>query len=256
MALKRCLLLRVMLMLSNAKTWIENHSDQLRAAFLLLAVLVLIIGLCFSWFVYNKSLSTTGLVKEPSDIMLRGPNATEMARIDLTYDPTNDIVTENDGSKTITVKRAFCVKTKDKNVGYNLFLSRTTNISGMEVKLFRATALDNPATVTEADVLGLDGLGRPFAWNKDSEDLISTNQGKYINKLSDAMRADTNHDSQTFEQFTDIQRNASSVYWEKTGLNSGDDSVDNYIIEVTWTETQKETDVLYLIANAGSSQGN
>lgn len=243
-------------MLSNAKTWIENHGDQLRAAFLLLAVLVLIIGLCFSWFVYNKSLSTTGLVKEPSDIMLRGPNATEMARIDLTYDPTNDIVTENDGSKTITVKRAFCVKTKDKNVGYNLFLSRTTNISGMEVKLFRATALDNPATVTEADVLGLDGLGRPFAWNKDSEDLISTNQGKYINKLSDAMRADTNHDSQTFEQFTDIQRNASSVYWEKTGLNSGDDSVDNYIIEVTWTETQKETDVLYLIANAGSSQGN
>lgn len=241
-------------MLSNAKTWVENHGDQLRAAFLLLAALVLIIGLCFSWFVYNKSLSTTGMIKEPSDIMLRGPNATEMARIDLTYDPANDTVTEADGRKTVTVKRAFCVKTKNPNVGYNLFLSRTTNIAGMEVRLYAATALENPATATNAYVKGLDGLGRPFAWNRSDNDLIP--QGRYINKLADEMLADEAHDSQTFESFKNIQRNASSVYWEKSSLNSGDDSVDNYIIEVTWTETQKETDVLYLIANAGSAQGN
>lgn len=245
---------------SEAKSWMDEHGNQLRAAFLVIAVIVLLIGLCFSWFVHNESLSTVGAVKEPSPIMLRGPNATEMAQIDLTYDPEND-VTEENGVKKVTVKRAFCVKSTMQNTDYDLYLSRTTNIAGMDVKLYRANALDTTSEAAKtADVKGLDAANNPFAWNKVDGNLISGNnfsadRGEgYLNKQAGAMLADPSSSSKTFGDYTNIQINASSVYWKKTGLNTGETSVNNYIIEVTWTETQKETDVLYLIANAGSAQ--
>lgn len=243
---------------AQVKQWASEHQRQLQAAYLACAVIVLLVGLCFSWFVHSQSLSTVGLVKSPSDIWLRGPNDTEMSKIDLTFTPnSSDTSKETDAGTEITIKRAFCVKTEDPDVNYELYLSRTTNIAGMQVKLYAAETLNDP-TSPEAYVKGFDGNGAPFGWILAGDNLISGNNYSetgnegYINKLSGQMLADTNHDEQTFDSQLDedkLQRNASSVYWRKTGLNTGKDSVDNYIIEVTWTETQKETDVLYLIAN-------
>ena len=232
--------------MANAIDWAKEHNRGLMAAFAALAVIVLIIGLCLSWFVHSKSLSTVGAIKDPAELKLMGPNETVMTEIDLTYDPQKDV----DEQGNVTLKKPFCVKSDKQQIAYSLMLAHTTNINGLSIKLYRAEAKQNPsANDTTADVAGLDGGGNPFAWNKTEpeEDLLS--RGSYINEGTDG-KADSRYDDQTFGSYADLERSASPLYWKLSGQNTGADCLDNYIIELKWRETQKETDVLYLIALA------
>lgn len=235
--------------------WASEHRRQLMVIFVVLAVVVLLIGLGLSWFVHNKSLSTVGMLQTPSDIKLMGPNATEMTQIDLSYDPETDVKSEN-GKKVVHLTRPFCVKTDKEGTSYNLLLARTTNISGLEIRLYKAKDVSSGSTAdATADVKGVTGINSHYAWKKAGDDLIKS--GHYINKPDDSMLADTGHDSQTFEKALGedkLQRNASPVYWKADGpFLSGTNGIDNYIIELSWPEDQSETDIIYLIANSGGA---
>ncbi len=241
--------------MESIRDWATEHRRQLMVIFVLLAVVVLLIGLGLSWFVHNKSLSTVGMLQTPSDIKLMGPNATEMTQIDLSYDPETDVKSEN-GKKVVHLTRPFCVKTDKEGTSYNLFLARTTNISGLEIRLYKATDVSSGSTKdATADVKGATGVNSHYAWNKSGNDLIP--DGRYINKLPKSMLADPDHDSQTFEKALGedkLQRNASPVYWKANGpFKSGTNGIDNYIIELSWPEDQSETDIIYLIANSGGA---
>lgn len=241
--------------MDSIRDWASEHRRQLMVIFVVLAVVVLLIGLGLSWFVHNKSLSTVGMLQTPSDIKLMGPNATEMAQIDLSYDPKTDVKSEN-GKKVIHLTRPFCVKTDKEGTSYNLLLARTTNISGLEICLYKAKDVSSGSTKdATADVKGVTGINSHYAWNRNGNDLIP--DGRYINKLPESMLADTGHDSQTFEKALGedkLQRNASPVYWKADGpFLSGTNGIDNYIIELSWPEDQNETDIIYLIANSGGA---
>lgn len=241
--------------MESIRDWATEHRRQLMVIFVLLAVVVLLIGLGLSWFMHNKSLSTVGMLQTPSDIKLMGPNATEMTQIDLSYDPETDVKSEN-GKKVVHLTRPFCVKTDKEGTSYNLFLARTTNISGLEIRLYKATDVTSGSTEdATADVKGATGVNSHYAWNKSGNDLIP--DGRYINKLPKSMLADPDHDSQTFEKALGedkLQRNASPVYWKANGpFKSGTNGIDNYIIELSWPEDQSETDIIYLIANSGGA---
>ena len=241
--------------MDSMRDWASEHRRQLMVIFVVLAVVVLLIGLGLSWFVHNKSLSTVGMLQTPSDIKLMGPNATEMTQIDLSYDPETDVKSEN-GKKVVHLTRPFCVKTDKEGTSYNLLLARTTNISGLEICLYKATDVSSESTAdATADVKGVTGINSHYAWNKDGDDLIPS--GRYINKRDDSMLADKAHDSQTFDEALGedkLQRNASPVYWKANGpFSSGTNGIDNYIIELSWPEDQSETDIIYLIANSGGA---
>lgn len=241
--------------MESIRDWASEHRRQLMVMLVVLAVVVLLIGLGLSWFVQNKSLSTVGMLQTPSDIKLMGPNATEMTQIDLSYDPETDVKSEN-GKKVVHLTRPFCVKTDKEDTSYNLLLARTTNISGLEIQLYKATDVTSGSTEdATADVKGVTGVNSHYAWNKNGNDLIPS--GHYINKLSGSMLADTDHDSQTFDKALGedkLQRNASPVYWKADGsFSSGANGIDNYIIELSWPEDQSETDIIYLIANSGGA---
>lgn len=238
--------------MDSIRDWASEHRRQLMVIFVVLAVVVLLIGLGLSWFVHNKSLSTVGMLQTPSDIKLMGPNATEMAQIDLSYDPETDVKSEN-GKKVVHLTRPFCVKTDKEGTSYNLLLARTTNISGLEIRLYKAKDVSSGSTADAmADVKGVTGINSHYAWNKNGD--VS---GRYINKLDKSMLADTDHDSQTFDEALGedkLQRNASPVYWKANGpFSSGTNGIDNYIIELSWPEDQSETDIIYLIANSGGA---
>lgn len=241
--------------MDSIRDWASEHRRQLMVIFVVLAIVVLLIGLGLSWFVHNKSLSTVGMLQTPSDIKLMGPNATEMTQIDLSYDPETDVRSEN-GKKVVHLTRPFCVKTDKQGTSYNLLLSRTTNISGLEIHLYKATDVSSgSAEDVTADVKGVTGINSHYAWNKNGDDLIPS--GHYINKVDDSMLADEKHDSQTFDRTlgeSQLQRNASPVYWKANGpFASGAEGIDNYIIELSWPEDQSETDIIYLIANSGGA---
>lgn len=236
------------------KEWALNNRRGIMAALAAIAVILVIIGLCFSWFVYNKSLSTVGMLQKPSEIRLKGPNATEMAQIDLSYTDADKKTV--DGKEIVTIKRAFCVSTENQNTKYYLELARTTNISGLNIELYSADDVTRLDGAANAEVTGYDGLNHYYAWNSTGSNLME--KGDYINQLKDSMLADPSQDEKTFGQNFDenkLQRNASPVYWRaKNAFDSGENSLDNYIIKLSWEENQKETDVIYLIAqSAGAS---
>lgn len=236
------------------KEWALNNHRGIMAALAAIAVILVIIGLCFSWFVYNKSLSTVGMLQKPSEIRLKGPNATEMAQIDLSYTDADKKTV--DGKEIVTIKRAFCVSTENQNTKYYLELARTTNISGLNIELYSATDVTRSDGAANAEVTGYDGLNDYYAWNSTGSNLME--KGNYINQLKGSMLADPSQDEKTFGQNLDenkLQRNASPVYWRaKNAFDSGENSLDNYIIKLSWEENQKETDVIYLIAqSAGAS---
>lgn len=246
--------------MDNLKDWTYEHRRPLMCGFAVLAVIVLIIGLCLSWFVNNKALSTVGKVQGPATLKIKGPNQTAMEQMDLTYDADAD-TTSQDG--TVTRKRAFCVESQGR--GFELQIANTTNISGLEIRVYRATDVTKGTEQQKAnaDVVGRDGLNNYYAWKK--KDNGEVEGFTCINKAADgdiaAGKDASNFDSQTFGDYSSVQKNARTLYrYKQIGESELDEpksetSATRYIIECSWPKATniKETDVVYIIARSPSS---
>lgn len=241
------------------KDWISEHRRPLMSAFAILAVIMLIIGLSFSWFVNNKALSTIGKVEGPATLKIKGPNQTAMEQVDLTYDADMDTTAkDDDGSEIVTRRRAFCVESQGK--GFELQIANTTNIKDLNITIYRAT--DMTKSPDNADVVGRDGLNAYYAWKKGDE--VTGFQA--INEegstgIATSKKDAANFDSQTFGGYDDVQKNARTLYrWKAISENDLDEpksetSATKYIIECSWPKATniKESDVVYIIARSGSS---
>ena len=222
--------------------WVRNHRRELMAGFAVLAVIVLIIGLCLSWFVYNKELSTVGSVRKPATLKILGPNKTAMEQIDLSY--AKDEV--KDGQ--VDLKRGFCVKSNGDP--FELQLANTTNIEGLKITLYRVR-VQNSAPA--------DGIkvGNDTWWAKNpGTDILSTFTPINEQGTSGVAFAPSGNNDPTFENNKNVQINAAPIYRYKV-FNEGNLDKDsdgnpgnytNFIIEFQWEERLKETDEVYLIA--------
>lgn len=244
--------------MDTVKEWTYEHRRPLMCVFAVIAVIVLLIGLSLTWFVNNKALSTVGKVQGPATLKIKGPNQTAMEQMDLTYDADADTTTtDTNGKEIVTRKRAFCVESQGK--GFELQIANTTNISGLEIHVYRAT--DVTKTPGNADVVGRDGLNDYYAWKKNGE----VTGFAYINKAASddiaAGKGTSNFDSQTFGDYNNVQKNARTLYrYKEIGESELDDpgsetSATRYIIECSWPKATniKETDVVYIIAHSKRS---
>ncbi len=226
------------------ETW-GHRGKRLMAAFAVLAVAVLVMGLTFTWFVGSQSASTVAKVREPAKLRVLGPNATTIQQIDLSYD-ASDV-----SDKQVTVRRGFCVESDGEP--FELYVANTTNISGLSISVYRVSvnSVDAAGDVVEAG---------SYSWSKGAAVGFT-----YINKDSsvdyDIATAVSTSDP-TFGDYTNVQQNAAPLYryclFSANDLDTTDTEknlgVTNFIIELTWTESVKETDVVYVIArNATTS---
>lgn len=237
------------------KTWASSHRRESLAIMGLAAVLLVVLGFTLGWFVDANRGSTVGKIKEPAELKVLGPNATATEQIDLSYNPEyGDTKTGN----TVALKRAFCVQTGGD--GFELQLANTTNINGLTIELYKA---EDASLGDTPDVSGTAG-GKPYSWKASGTDLLMS--FTFINKANDDLAtepADGASDP-TFKDYQNIQRNARPLYrykvFDKSELNAktlddstGDDTL-NFIIKLSWDESAKETDVIYLIAR--NTSGN
>ena len=202
-----------------------HRGRRLMAAFAVLAVAVLVMGLTFTWFVGNQSASTVAKIAKPSNLRILGPNSTAIEELDLTYDASNI-----DGD-TVTVRRGFVVESGGE--GFELQVANTTNISDISVKVYRVN------TTGTGDGVVVDSS---TTWYKGDE--VS---------FTDITDPDG---SQTFGDYKNVQPNAIPQYRYhvfSTDDFAEDETFINFIIEVTWKETVKETDMVYLIAKNTST---
>lgn len=237
------------------KTWTSNHRRESLAIMGLLAVLLVLLGLTLGWFVDANRGSTVGKIKEPAELKVLGPNATAAEQIDLSYSPEyGDTKTGN----TVTLKRPFCVQTGGD--GFELQLANTTNIKGLTIELYKA---ENQGLGDTPDVSGTAG-GKPYSWKMSETDLLKSFTP--INDPGDGLAAVPGEGASdpTFKDYQNVQRNARPLYrfkvFSKSELNAktldgsnGKDTL-NFIIKLSWDESAKETDVIYLIARNTSGK--
>ena len=206
-----------------------HRRRRLAAALAVLCVAVLYVGITYTWFVGNQSASTVVKIAKPSNLQILGPNSSAIEQLDLSYDASNV-----DGEK-VTVRRGFCVESGGE--AFELQVANTTNISGLSVKVYRVNVNGpNKDLVVDSST----------TWSKGDEVTFTD--------ISDETG------SQTFDNYTNIQANAIPQYryqdFFEDDFKEGETFI-NFIIEVTWTESVKETDMVYLIAkNTSTATGN
>lgn len=240
--------------IERIKTWVSGHRRESLAIMGLVAVLLVLLGLTLGWFVDANRGSTVGKIKEPAELKVLGPNATAAEQIDLSYNPKyGDTKTDN----TVTLKRPFCVQTGGD--GFELQLANTTNIRGLTIELYKA----EDAVGDTVDVSGTAG-GKSYSWKATGENLLTSFE--YINKANDDLATEpgVGASDPTFKDYQNVQRNARPLYrfkvFNKDELNAktldgstGNDTL-NFIIKLSWDESAKETDVIYLIARNTSGK--
>lgn len=206
-----------------------HRRRRLAAALAVLCVAVLYVGITYTWFVGNQSASTVAKIAKPSNLQILGPNSSAIEQLDLSYDASNV-----DGEK-VTVRRGFCVESGGE--AFELQVANTTNISGLSVKVYRVNVNgSNKDLVVDSST----------TWSKGDEVTFTD--------ISDETG------SQTFDNYTNVQANAIPQYryqdFSENDFKEGETFI-NFIIEVTWTESVKETDMVYLIAkNTSTATGN
>ena len=233
-----------------------------------LAAAALMTGVTAAWFTNQYRLSSIGKIHPPAYISILAPGDTVMQAIDLSYDKSE--VTNGQ----VELKRPFVIRSE--SAAYDLCIAHTTNISGLTIKLYEAV---NDGSEGNAYLAGITEKGTPYYWNRKNEkDLFKS--GAYVNPQGDGDRtiADKDHlaHSETF-RLTEteaydrdrVQKYAEPLYWVKKDCtatqridtdrdyNANDKNYyTNYILEISWLETDKETDILYVIAQANSDQTN
>ena len=220
--------------MTSAKDWIYGHRGPILAALAVIAVVLVVAALTLSWFLTNNSLSTVAKVDSPAELKITVPGESAATQLDLTNDAEYDKVAE-DGR--VYRSRAFSVDSGGN--AFELQVANTTNITGLSVKIYRAT-------VNGPSAFG-DVAGNGYSWSKGDE------VTGFANIDSDAAKP------QTFGTYDNIQVNALPKYrWKRFGVDELDKngseaaSATNFIIECSWPQEDnyKETDVAYLIAKS------
>lgn len=218
--------------------WMHRRR-RLAASLAFLCVAVLYFGVTYTWFVGNQSASTTAKIAKPSNLQILGPNSTAIEQLDLTYDASNI-----DADGNVTVTRGFCVDSGGEP--FELQLANTTNIKGLELKVYY---VEVKGSGSSKDLV----VDSSTTWTKKGSAIGFT----FINKAADSTIATTpTKNDETFKDYTDVQANAVPLYRYHnvtkaeldTDKNGKTVNVTNFIIEATWKESVKETDVVYLIA--------
>lgn len=228
------------------------------------AIAALITGVTMAWFTNRYRLSSIGKVHPLTAISILAPGDTVIQSIDLSYDKS-----EVDGDGLVRLKRPFLIRSETEL--FDLCIAHTTNTSGLTINLYEAS--DN-GSEGNAYLAGITEKGTPYYWNKKVPATDLFQQGKYLNRDDStkeiiAKKSHAAHEK-TFpyigtgnEQrvYNNVQKNAEPLYWVKMNnqgvqRDGGAEYYTNYILEISWNETDKETDILYIIAQgAGATDG-
>ena len=208
--------------------------------FYTILVLILFSALVCAWFYYQSDMGTLLAIKEPSNISILGPDGAEMSSIDLNY---------TEGEKTgdrVTVKRVFCVQTRAAK--HLLEIAHTTNLKGLTFNIYKVS--DNGTEIVTDE-------GYTYKYDKtaiagDYLNIAKTEESGY--KYADNTYHDKNYEGINKDQ---VQIHAEPVYWlasqpldtnKTNSIKNGTTYRTYYVCEVSWTETEKETDIFYILA--------
>lgn len=228
----------------------------LRSIAAVVVALTLIIGLTRAWFINRNNIATLVQIAPPSTIVIGGPHGNALTSIDLSY-TDND----KDPNNKVTIRRVISVKSDSKQ--HQLEIAHTTNMKGLTFQLYKAMEVSD-GNSSQGNQSIAEG-GYIYTYTPKAVD------GKYINREEITTDNDQSYKYATnakhhenYGDYNNVQAHAEPLYWLSNELDADkeNDSAENsgtaesqesqyltyYVLEISWTETTKETDMFYLMA--------
>lgn len=227
----------------------QNNGKKalMRSLAFMAVILITLVAATYAWFTNRANMATLVEIKAPTAIAILGPHGEAETSLDMSY--TDDEVDE-DGK--VTIRRVVSVSSDSLN--HQLEIAHTTNLKGLQFKIYRAKEAGSVAdgtsgTVTEGN----------YTYTYDSTSALA---GSYINlkSESDGYRyADSSMHSPNFESYGNVQSHAEPLYWladkvqesdlrDESNTNVTTKYLTYYVVEISWTEAAKETDLFYILA--------
>lgn len=207
---------------------------------LALAMLLSTVGLTYAWMAQRASMTTLLTITPPDTITIipTKKDGSPMTELDLDYDEKSDL---KDDDGTIHIYRPVCIKSTEKI--HRLEIVHTTNLNDLDFKIYPATMLtgeNNTVTIQQKDTKPLSGAYK----NETAPDSKLANKQALENYSSTADVAD---------------RNAYPLYWvtgdcdadlqnQETGADQKTYYRTYYMLEISWKDETKETDLFYIMA--------
>lgn len=222
-------------------------------------VLALVIGLSYAWFFNQSNIATLISIAPPSPIAIKGPHGQSLTSLDLTYTDA-----DKDENQKVTIRRVISIENGGGD--HKIEIVHTTNLKGLTFQLYKASEVQNAnasdGTISEGG----------YTYKYDTTNPI---KGSYINaalettdyKSAVENSVEKSKHSKNYGEYTSVQKHAEPIYWitdsaldaDKNNIvQATDSSGDNtettqkhrtyYVLEISWTETTKETDIFYVLA--------
>lgn len=234
---------------------------------IIVAGLLVMIGITFAWFYQHQKAASLTQIAPPGEIIISGVHGSKLDQIDLSYN-SGDI----DGN-TVTVRNVICIDSASKNI--KLKLAHTTNVENLSLRIYPATE-GTSQPVSGNYVKGSDS-GIDYYYTFDPKTGYTTKQLGTVGdamKLMTCLNADENnselakkngvyHENTYGANEKRVQNQAEPLYWKSNDAYSLplDSTTDNpnehikykyygyFVLEASWKEQNKETDIVYVTAD-------
>ena len=213
-------------------------------------VLALLLAISYAWFTDEADMATLIEVNSPSQVSVLGPHGQDMESIDMSYTDS-----DKDGDR-VTIRRVISVSNSADS--HQLEIAHTTNLRNLTFTLYKATELGKADSDTGTETRDANTvIDKGYKYTYSDTDKIN---GSYINlkdtsgnyKFADETKHSVNFDT------NNVQAHAEPIYWLSSGdltsdANNGNENVKTknltyYVVEISWDETTKETDIFYIFA--------
>lgn len=244
-----------------------------------LLVLLLAAGVSYAWFIMSNRMTTMVSVVPPDRIAIAGPHGSEMLLLNLDY---NENAGDQKDGDQIMIYRPICIKSTSQ--AHQLEIAHTTNIKGLSFSIYPAKE-DSKGRISGVD----PSSNTEYRYSFDEKvELTGVYQNQTSSDKDEYRAADGTWHDKNYSTGDTVQTHAEPLYWlaqksydkkltvpadamgvtseyhEAQEYNPITDEYVNYyytyyIIEITWTDKTKETDLFYLLAqniDTESTQSN
>ena len=253
-----------------------RNKKEYKTILLIIALIVLaVLGISYAWFYRQQKVASITRIASPGEIIISGVHGKDMEQIDLSYG------NEDVANDTVTVRNVICIDSLEKD--FILQLAHTTNVTDLSLRVYPATESDTIPDTSSNCVKGSDG-GKDYYYSynpavgyttkrlqtdTDTMKLLVCRNAKNDGSGM-ALESGDYHNNTYGQSETRVQNQAEPLYWESTeqlslSLTTNDekkgqgvtykknanikhDYYGYYVLEASWTEKDKETDVVCVMA--------
>lgn len=213
------------------------QKEKRRMMWVVLAVLVTLlsaVGLTYAWMAQRASMTTLLTITPPDTITIipTRKDGSPMTELDLDYDEKSD---QKDDDGTIHIYRPVCIKSTEPV--HQLEIVHTTNLNDLDFKIYPAKKNDSGISYNPEQYLS--GAYK----NQDGTAKLAKEEVLENYKAPEDV-ADT-HAYPLYWIALDCQADTTNP---ETGADGKTYYNTYYILEISWNETTKETDLFYIMA--------